>query len=167
MVGMKNRYSNYIFYLLASALLLIASCSVAQTVTSNDINTDKGYLLFYNDELAIFLHDTLPSKKISFEKLSQLKGKQIRGADNYPMYLAKKKAKKYTVQEHTFDREKNKSYLSASSMRIIPVTLSYATYSSVEPEKDNGIPFDYKGRHYLINYTDDWDVAIKDVKIIK
>lgn len=166
MDGMKKG-KNWRSIMAVVLLVFGASCSVAQQGISKDIKTDKGYLLFYNDELVIFLYDTFPFKKISFEKLSQLKGKQIRGADNYPMYLAKKKAKKYIVQEHTFDREKNKSYLSASNIRIISVALSYTTYNSVEPERDNGIPFDYKGKHYLINYIDDWDVAIKDVKIIK
>lgn len=169
---MRHRYNNYIFYLLASSLLFIASCSVAQTVSkpNKELHTIKGYLLFAIsnvDEEVIFLPDSTANKKYSFEQLQKVKGWYLRGQNTYEMYQAKQKSKKHTVSVPLFDTRDSSSSSMSIKLGVLPIILSYTTYNSIEPERDNGIPFDYKGKRYVINYIDDWDVAIKDVKIIK
>lgn len=172
MVGMRNRYSNYIFYLLASSLLFIASCSVAQTASkpNKELHTIKGYLLFAIskvDEEVIFLPDNLVNKNYNFEQLQKIKGWYLRGQNTYGIYQAKQQSKKYTVSVPILDTHDSSRSSMSIKIGVLPVILSYTTYNSVEPERDNGIPFDYKGKRYVINYIDDWDVVIEKVRVIK
>lgn len=169
---MKNRCSNYIFYLLASSLLFIASCSVAQTISKSDkeLHTIKGYLLFTiskMDEEVIFLPDNGASKKYNFEELEKIKGWYLRGQNTYEMYQAKQKTKKHTISVPLFDsRDSSRSFISVE-LGVLPVELTYWETKLGKLKEDNGIPFDYKGKRYVINYIDDWDVAIEKIKVIK
>lgn len=164
--------NNYIFYLLVSSLLFIASCSVAQTVSKPDkeLHTIKGYLLFAiskMDEEVIFLPDSTASRKYSFEQLQKIKGWYLRGKNTYEMYQAKQKSKKHTVSVPLFDtRDSSRSFISVE-LGVLPVELTYWETKPGKLKEDSGIPFDYKGKRYVINYIDDWDVVIEKIKVIK
>lgn len=135
----------------------------------NTIKT-KGYFVFIkmsDFEQTIFLPNKNVCKNYTFKKLTKIKGWLIRGQDTYELFLAKQEAKQYNVLLPRVDENSHTSYSTQIQLGILPVELTYWETSPGKPKEDSGIPFDYKGKRYVINYIDDWDVAIEKIEIIK
>ncbi len=149
--------------------LLLLSQSIWAQREKHSLKT-RGYLVFVkmNDfEQTIFLPHKNACKNYTFKKLAKIKGWLIRGQDNYEMYKAKLESKEYNVLLPRADANIDSFYTSPIKLGILPVELTYWETTPGKLKEDGGIPFDYKGKRYVINYIDDWDIAIEKIKVIK
>lgn len=156
-------------FLWACVLLLFLCCCHAQkTVDGNKILKAKGFLVFIPDDVVVFIKDKRASSHYSLDDFQKHKGRQIRGNFSYSMIKAKEDAKPYNVKKHLYEVKTKMSYEISDTIKVIAVEISYYIYKGMlEMGKENGIGYSYDGKRYSIEFIDDWNVAIEDIKYLK
>jgi len=152
--------------------LLIAIISFFSTFCYSQqkkIKHINGYIVFVtmNDYVeTLFLPKKNASYNFTFNQLAKVKGWLIRGQDGYETYKAKQLSRKYFVSVPILDTCDSFSN-NKIELGIIPVKMTYFESPPGKIKEDGGIPFDYKGKRYVIKYIDDWDIVIESITVLK
>ncbi len=149
------------FGLLYFVFLFSCNHSTVNTVNRYPVKQKKGYLLITGQDEVLFFPDNSAKANWSLDDIPKSNGFQIRGNTTYDLYKIRRIAPKIQVKMKFFS-EDGSSKLIAYDIRAIPVKIKYSLYNSQLPNREGAVAFEFNGRHYSYDYSDDFDGSIDE-----
>jgi hypothetical protein len=146
------------------SILFFYLCCSSYKVTEKraQSNIKNGYVIFIGDENIIFVPYEKPQANMSFKELEKKTGFSIRGYVSDELDSLKRIGRNYNVEIRLIDREGGEEVVGYSFI-IISAQLDYEIKSQTIADS-SAVPFMYKQKQYLINYTFNYGLSVSGVR---